>query len=41
MAHAQNTITLLAAAAALLVAPGLGAQDGDTVYRAHLFHDRE
>ncbi len=49
MGHVRNTIALLAAAAALLAATGLGArdgaqdraQDGDTVYRAHLLHDRE
>jgi hypothetical protein len=41
MAHPRNTIVVLAATAALLAASGLGAQDGDTVYRAHLFHDRE
>ena len=41
MDHACNPIALLAAAAALLAASGLGAQDGDSVYRAHLFHDRE
>ncbi len=41
MGYVRNTIALLAAAAALLAASGLGAQDGDTLYRAHLFHDRE